>query len=182
MRSEALPEWLKSIELFATHSNIIIVPGGGEFADLVRDLQKQLKFDDRVAHRMALLAMCQYGHFLANMSPNLNIIEDIEDISSRLNKNKPLLWLPASLLNDKLEIEASWDFTSDSIALWLATQLAAVKLVLVKSIDLNEVEISIEKHINKGHIDKGFQELRKFYPGEICYFEKGQYEKLTNLA
>ena len=181
MRSSELSAWLISIESLSENSDVIIVPGGGEFADSVRSLQNTHGFDDHTAHRMALLAMCQYGHLLAGMNPKLHPVEDIDAILSSLGKNIPLLWLPMALIDDDTEICASWDFTSDSIALWLATKLLATKLVLVKSKDLNSVNTSIRNHIKMNHLDKGFQELSKVYSGEILFFEKSQYGQLINL-
>ncbi len=180
MRSNELSAWLKSIESLSTNSNIIIVPGGGEFADSVRSLQKTHGFDDHAAHRMALLAMCQYGYLLAGMNPKLHIVEDIDVISSSMGNKYPLLWLPMALIDDDSEISASWDFTSDSIALWLATKLSASKLVLVKAKDLNSADISIRNHIKINNLDKGFQELSEVYSGEILFMEKSQYKQLID--
>jgi 5-(aminomethyl)-3-furanmethanol phosphate kinase len=181
MRSKELSFWLKSIESISINSKVIVVPGGGEFADSVRSLQKAREFNDHTAHKMALLAMCQYGYLLAGMNPKLHIVEDIELLSSSLGKNMPLIWLPTVLINDDSEIPASWDFTSDSIALWLATKLLAAKLVIVKSIDLKGTKTSVQKHIKDKVLDKGFQSLSKYYSGEIELLEKKQYRKLTSL-
>jgi 5-(aminomethyl)-3-furanmethanol phosphate kinase len=180
-RSKELSFWLKSIESISINSKVIVVPGGGEFADSVRSLQKAREFNDHTAHKMALLAMCQYGYLLAGMNPKLHIVEDIELLSSSLGKNMPLIWLPTVLINDDSEIPASWDFTSDSIALWLATKLLAAKLVIVKSIDLKGTKTSVQKHIKDKVLDKGFQSLSKYYSGEIELLEKKQYRKLTSL-
>ena len=57
--SPNLRRWLKVIA--ASAAPVVIVPGGGPFADEVRLAQKRLKFSDAVAHHMALLAMEQYG-------------------------------------------------------------------------------------------------------------------------
>jgi 5-(aminomethyl)-3-furanmethanol phosphate kinase len=182
MRSGELSAWLKSIESLSENSDVIIVPGGGEFADSVRSLQNIHGFDDHAAHRMALLAMCQYGYLLAGISQKLHLVENIELLLSSLGKNMPLLWLPTSLIEDDSEICASWNFTSDSIALWLATKLLATKLVLVKSKDLNLTNISILNHIKMNNLDKGFQELSKAYSGKIFFFEKSQYRQLIDLS
>lgn len=182
MRSEELSDWLGSINFVATNSNVIIVPGGGEFADSVRSLQKHHQFDDVTAHRMALLAMSQYGYLLAGMNPKLQIVESVEVLPSYFDKSMPLLWLPNTLMMDDSGIAASWDFTSDSIALWLATKLLAEKLVLVKSKALSRSEISIRKHINNHDLDEAFQELSNNYSGEILFFEKSQYKQLTYLV
>ena len=37
----------------------VIVPGGGPFADAVRNAQAEFGFSDEAAHRMAILAMHQ---------------------------------------------------------------------------------------------------------------------------
>ena len=180
MRSMELSAWLASIESLATDANIIIVPGGGEFADKVRETQALCKFDDQNAHRMALLAMSQYGYLLAGMNPRLHIVEDIDALPSNLSKKLPLLWLPTTLIQDDSEIPASWDFTSDSIALWLAIKLAAHRLILVKSKDLTNAKLLINNHIENNDLDKGFQQLIDKYSGKIYFMEKKQYSLLTD--
>ena len=55
----ALGRWLLALE--AGRRRVVVVPGGGPFADTVRSAQAELGFDDSTAHRMALLAMEQYG-------------------------------------------------------------------------------------------------------------------------
>ena len=181
MRSSELSAWLETIESFAADSNIVIVPGGGEFADKVREMQVLFKFNDLIAHRMALLAMSQYGYLLSGMNSKLQIVEDIDVLLSSLDKNLPFLWLPTVLIEDNSEIPASWDFTSDSIALWLAIKLAAHRLILVKSKDMTDASSSIQKHIENNEIDKCFQELNDIYSGEIYFMEKSQYRLLTDL-
>ncbi|MBL1140777.1 MAG: uridylate kinase [Proteobacteria bacterium] len=174
-----LPLWLDCIESAAKNSNIIIVPGGGKFADSIRTLQKTYHFNDLVAHRMALLAMSQFGYLLTSMNPQINVVSNFHDLSSNLGKQSPLLWMPLSLCDDDSEIESSWDFTSDSIALWLAIKLDAGKLILVKSKSLNNDRSLIINHINNNDIDQGFQKLIDNYSGEISFLLKDQYQFLA---
>ena len=180
MRSVELSAWLASIESLATNTNIIIVPGGGEFADKVRETQALCKFDDQYAHRMALLAMSQYGYLLAGINPRLQIVEDIDALPLNLSMKMPLLWLPTTLIQDDSEIPSSWDFTSDSIALWLAIKLAAHRLILVKSKDLTNAKLLINNHIENNDLDKGFQQLTDKYSGKIYFMEKKQYSLLID--
>jgi len=63
--SADLRDWIAAIAGCAGRA--VIVPGGGPFADAVRAAQVQMGFDDRTAHRMALLAMEQYAHALADI-------------------------------------------------------------------------------------------------------------------
>ena len=55
---DALSYCLNIIEQNAK-DKVVIVPGGGLFADQVRVTQKLWQFNDQVAHQMALLAMQQ---------------------------------------------------------------------------------------------------------------------------
>src|SRR5215467_4429680 len=67
--SPHLQAWLAA--LAASRGAAVIVAGGGPFADAVRAAQEQHPFDDRAAHRMAILAMEQYALMLAALEPGL---------------------------------------------------------------------------------------------------------------
>ena len=56
---------------------LIIVPGGGEFADTVRALDKRFDLSVQSSHQMAILAMDQYGYLLANLVGNSCIIDKL---------------------------------------------------------------------------------------------------------
>ena len=44
---------------------LLIVPGGGPFAEAVREIDRRLGLSDDAAHWMAVLAMDQYAHLVA---------------------------------------------------------------------------------------------------------------------
>ena len=71
--SEVLIDWLRALASCAGH--VVIVPGGGPFADAVRVTQHRMGFDDRTAHHIALLAMEQYGRALISFSDLLSPAE-----------------------------------------------------------------------------------------------------------
>ena len=48
----------------AKTKNILIVPGGGGFADNVRLYYQKFNLSEESAHKMAILAMDQYGYLL----------------------------------------------------------------------------------------------------------------------
>ena len=58
-RSPLLARWIAALRAFP--GPLTIVPGGGPFADAVRAAQSPMGFSDHVAHKMAVLAMEQYG-------------------------------------------------------------------------------------------------------------------------
>jgi aspartokinase-like uncharacterized kinase len=178
MGASELSLCLDKIESASKQTNYLIVPGGGKFADSIRQLQKQHRFDDIAAHQMALLAMCQYGYYLKQIKSALIVIRNNEQIKANLDKKSPLLWLPYCLIGDDSEIESSWDMTSDSIALWLATKLDAKKLILIKSKELSNDREQIVKHIENNDLDKAFVKYAERFSGELLFYSKQQYSQL----
>ncbi|WP_063370440.1 hypothetical protein [Sedimenticola thiotaurini] len=111
----------------------IIVPGGGPFADQVREAQQRWRVDDATAHRMALSAMDQYGLLMAGLEPRLLATAGPVKLKQSLTDGRSAVWLPAA---DDPDVERSWRVTSDSLALWLAHQVGADGVVLIKSAPL----------------------------------------------
>ncbi len=174
--SEHLPDWLDAIVARAQETPVVVVPGGGIFADHVRQQQQQTGFDDLTAHRLALLAMCQMGYYMRELCPALLPISQSDELSSHLAGGKPLLWLPLELLDDEDAMPASWDYTADSIALWLCGRLADSELILVKR-QLAASDKLID-YINKGVIDKGIQLLRNTIKSNIYVLSDVQYSQI----
>jgi aspartokinase-like uncharacterized kinase len=109
-------------ELSARH-RLLIVPGGGEFADTVRDADRRFRLSDAAAHRMAILGMEQFGVLLRDLLPATA---------------RDAVVMPAGLALD--DLPESWDVTSDSIAAWVAHDVGADRLVLLKQADRHGVD------------------------------------------
>ena len=109
---------------------LLVVPGGGEFADAVRDHDDRFDLHARTAHRMAILAMDQFGWALADLIPGA---ARCVDLGSQRDGVVSVL-LPAALLAERDPLPASWDVTSDSIAAWVAGAAGADRLVLLKPV------------------------------------------------
>jgi 5-(aminomethyl)-3-furanmethanol phosphate kinase len=105
--------------------NALVVPGGGPFAETVRRYKAHL--DDTAAHWMAVLAMNQYGFYLA--APEVAVIEDISTLKEGIS-----ILLPFKMLYKHDPLPHSWNATSDSIAGWVAHQLNA-NLVIATDVD-----------------------------------------------
>jgi aspartokinase-like uncharacterized kinase len=110
----------------------VIVPGGGPFADSVRREQVRLGCGDAAAHRMALLAMAQFGTALADLSDGLAAAASLPALREALGSRRAPVWLPLHLLDGDPNIAETWEMTSDSLAAWLAVQLGADRLLFVK--------------------------------------------------
>ena len=65
-----LAAWLELLVEFGA-GKVIIVPGGGPYADVVRLQQKRWKFSDSIAHSLAVRAMDQFALQLAGINTQL---------------------------------------------------------------------------------------------------------------
>jgi aspartokinase-like uncharacterized kinase len=115
----------------AAHRRLVVVPGGGPFADTVRDLDRRFQLSDDAAHWMAILAMDQYAHLLASRLDNAVLVEMPQDIVAARPNQIPIL-APSRWLMQADPLPHSWDVTSDSIAAWVAREIGAPQLVIVK--------------------------------------------------
>jgi 5-(aminomethyl)-3-furanmethanol phosphate kinase len=112
---------------------VVVVPGGGPFADAVRAAQPQLKLTDGLAHRLALLAMHQMGLVIASRHPRLALCETLDDLAAALVRGAVPVWLPFALQHDDANVPADWTVTSDALAARLAERMGGASVALVKS-------------------------------------------------
>ena len=123
--------WLDAVAAGA--GRVVLVPGGGPFADQVRALQSRWAFSDETADRLAMLAMEQYGRVLVDLRPELVPADSEAKIRAALQSGQVPVWLPMPMARATGELPRTWAVTSDSLALWLANALGAARVVLVKS-------------------------------------------------
>jgi aspartokinase-like uncharacterized kinase len=118
-------------ELGERHA-LVVVPGGAGFADAVREADRRFGLRATTAHHMAILGMEQFGWLLSDLIPRAARCADLER-ACELAAGQAAVLLPAGLPLDALP--ASWEVTSDSIAAWVAGQVGAGRLVLLKEVD-----------------------------------------------
>ena len=148
-----LKDWLAAIA--AEAGSIVIVPGGGPFADAVRTAQGSIGFDDRAAHTMALMAMAQFGSALESLNPALTLAASRSAIFRALKDGKVPVWSPEPMAR-AAALPETWDLTSDSLAAWLAGALDANRLVLVKHGRFEGVAIDAHDLAARGVVDPLF--------------------------
>jgi len=153
LNAKVLPDCLKAIERYS--GTVLIVPGGGMFADQVRSAQCEWNFDDRAAHRMAILAMQQMALLFNSLKPHFSLLPSVSQLS---DLPKVGIWSPDPDELDAAGIAASWDITSDSLAACLASQVRADELLLVKSCQLDK-EKPLAELQREGIIDSGFHKM-----------------------
>ena len=110
---------------------IVIVPGGGPFAEAVRSAQASMGYDDGAAHGMALMAMAQFGRALQNLNSALRLTASRSAIWRALKDGKVPVWSPEPMAR-AAALPETWALTSDSLSAWLAGELGALHLLLIK--------------------------------------------------
>jgi aspartokinase-like uncharacterized kinase len=119
------PELLEIVR--SADTDVLIVPGGGRFADLVRDVQRESGLSEEAAHWMAVLAMDEYAYYLSDVS-------GIELTPLLVKKKGIRIVQPYEILRRRDELPHSWDVTSDTIAAWMAYQTGS-KLIKATDVD-----------------------------------------------
>jgi aspartokinase-like uncharacterized kinase len=142
----------------SARARVVIVPGGGTFADAVRQAQKDFAIPVAVAHRMALLAMHQTGLMMAALHPRLKPEETLSGIRRAAGSGSIPVWLPYRLTAPDRQIAADWSTTSDALAARLAERLGGVPVVLVKSCRIAS-QTSIAALTRTGVVDAAFKSI-----------------------
>ena len=120
---------------FAKKYAIVVVPGGGGFADVVRDFDKRFTLSSVVYHRMAVLGMDQFGLLLSQVIPNSCATYLLSDAKQLSEIRVVPIFLPSRLMFREDPLENSWNVTSDSIAAYIASRLRVAKVLLVTDVD-----------------------------------------------
>jgi aspartokinase-like uncharacterized kinase len=152
--SSDLQGWLAAIA--GSAGDIVLVPGGGPFADAVRSAQPRMGFDDDAAHHMALLGMDQYGRALAALNKRFTPAASIAGIRRALRAGNVPVWSPTEMVLKRNDIPRSWEVTSDGLAAWLACRIGARRLLLIKHVDPPPDPIRIEDLVARGVVDRSF--------------------------
>ena len=180
--SPDLAPWLAAVAGPA-QTPVVVVPGGGPFADLVRQAQLRHGFDDAQAHRMAVLAMEQFGLMLCALEPRLVPAATVGHMRAARARGAVPVWMAATMALAASDIGAGWDVTSDSLAAWLAHSIRATALFLVKSVSpaSGRRSVSAASLARSGFVDAAFpksvagsaHELRCLGPGDHAVFAAG---------
>lgn len=158
---------------------LVIVPGGGTFADQVRDEQNRLGFSDAAAHAMAILAMDQFGHVILDRHERFSAARSPEEIEHVLEEGKIPVWMPSAMAIPASDIPASWDITSDSLAAWLTGKLAAQTLLLVKQSRAFTEHDRVADLMARGIVDAHFAAM---LPAGVDLLIAGPHDAATAAA
>ena len=130
LKNPELPDLINLLKNFSSQK-IILVVGGGVFADCVREAYRTIKMSECTGHLLAMKATELFAYYLKSINPEIYLTKNIEHfVNDKIN-----LWLPSDRMYKEECFEKSWESTSDSIATWLYTNTEADGLIFVKSIN-----------------------------------------------
>jgi aspartokinase-like uncharacterized kinase len=128
--------WLESVSV----REVLLVPGGGPTADLVRDLDRLHGLGEEASHWLALRALTLNAHFLAGLLPSgrAEVVEH-PAASAAVWPAGRIPVLDGHRFADLDEgcpgcLPHCWSVTSDALAARAAIVAGASRLVLLKSV------------------------------------------------
>jgi aspartokinase-like uncharacterized kinase len=179
--SAQLKRWLAVLAHYG-RGRLVIVPGGGLFADKVRELQPTIGFDDATAHQMGVLAMEQYGLMLAGIQSGLVPAGTVAQIKYILHGKLVPIWMPSQMIKGDSSIPQNWSVTSDSLSAWLAERCQAQQLILVKSVVLEDIlALTASKLAQLGIVDSAFPSFIQQGEFDVYILGRDNYPLLHEL-
>ncbi len=136
--------------------------GGGPWADLVRDADARFSLGEAPCHWLCLRLMSVTARLAQHLLPEAALVDDWSKLQDSLGTTGGLTIvdvLPLIAEHERVSRTAplphSWDVTSDSIAAWLAVQVQARELVLLKSC-LPPAGMSRHEAASDSYVDRHF--------------------------
>lgn len=171
-----LTAWLTQLLHQAQHQPIIIVPGGGPFANTARQADQHYTLSPTTAHHLGLLAMQQFGLVLLDLCPQAHAYYH-RPHNEKPNPSTLSIWLPDATLLSAPDLAHSWDVTSDTLALWLAQQCQADLLALLKHDVLPPY--SLDSLSQQAIIDPAFQHQYRQAPLPTTVVDANRVQLIT---
>jgi aspartokinase-like uncharacterized kinase len=125
---EGLREACAEAAELAADRPVLIVPGGGPFADAVRSVDERVGLSDDVAHRLALRAMDQLGLLLRGLLPSAPLHRELTA------PDGPAVLAAVAAFEGRPGVPESWAVTSDSLAVLAAGAIGAQRALLLKPV------------------------------------------------
>lgn len=170
--SAALRPLIEHLAALAQHQRLLVLPGGGPFAEQVRHVDAHIDLSDSAAHWMAILSMDQYAYLLADLAPSAALVRDLDSAAAACDAGRLAILAPSTLLLQHDPLPHSWDVTSDTIAAWLAGWAQIERLVLLKSVAAEAQPMSLAALAAAGVIDPAF--THALQPQTICWIVDGR--------
>jgi aspartokinase-like uncharacterized kinase len=154
---EQLPAKLTSFLSSLPPAPTILLAGGGDWAEALREADRRFHLGEAAAHRLCIDAMSVTARLLATLieAPLVSRLEEVSSVNERAVFDAGPHWRREEPSAPGEALPASWRATSDSIAARLAELCGADELILLKSAD-PPASSSLAELAKLGYVDEFF--------------------------
>jgi aspartokinase-like uncharacterized kinase len=181
------PEYSMALAEELVGKPVLVVCGGGELANKLREYHREMHFSATAHHHAAILCMDILGMLLADKVEGAEAVKSLTEAKKALERDKLPILLPSRIFYYLDPLEHSWKVTSDSMSIYIS-EVVKAKLLIATDVDGIYThhpsqdgarfikEISAEKLLNFGEtsLDEGFAELLLRYQSK-SYVVNGRH-------
>ena len=175
-------------------TNSCIVLGGGEFANLIRKYDDEIKFSQETNHWTAIDCMDIIAKLVNDKVKSSKLAYSIDEVKQISNEGFTPIFIVSDFLKTEDPFECSWDVTSDSIAAYVSHLLNA-KLLIVTNVNgiytqepkepgstfISKIDATTLLTFQESSIDVMLPSLLLEF-GTDCYVVNGKYpERVLSL-
>ena len=175
-------------------TNSCIVLGGGEFANLIRKYDDEIKFSQETNHWTAIDCMDIIAKLVNEKVKSSKLAYSIDEVKQISNEGFTPIFIVSDFLKTEDPFECSWDVTSDSIAAYVSHLLNA-KLLIVTNVNgiytqepkepgstfISKIDATTLLTFQESSIDVMLPSLLLEF-GTDCYVVNGKYpERVLSL-
>ncbi len=135
LKQNSIKKLGKTLDNLIKDFSFVIIPGGGDYANLVRRDYTDYQLSEDTVHWMAILGENILGFLLLEYSIFGVPVFTIDEIHKALDDFRIPVLMPFRYLFEHDPLEHSWEITSDSIASYFASVLKVNQLILLKDVD-----------------------------------------------
>ncbi|HYI72885.1 MAG TPA: uridylate kinase, partial [Skermanella sp.] len=157
----------------------VIVPTGGPFAETVHEAEDMWRLSPAIVRRMVLLGMDSHALLLHGIRSDIATAPDFGAIWANAAAGRASVWMPGALERERPDLVDDWDMSSDSLAAWLAVELRAERLILVKSGACPCHAVDTLGMVRDGLLGPDFPGWRRRFRGKVWCVGRDQVEGLA---
>jgi aspartokinase-like uncharacterized kinase len=147
-----LQDWLAGL----SRPHVLLVPGGGPAADVIRDLDRRHGLGEEKAHWLALRAMALNAHVLAGLLPGSSVVESVrEPLAGPTILDAYAFCRADERDHSSRALPHAWAVTGDSVAARAAAAAEARELILLKSVTIPP-DFRWDEAARRGYVDAAF--------------------------
>ena len=188
------PDYAIKLANMLENTDSVIILGGGEFANLIRKYDEDIKFSNKTNHWTAIDCMDIIAKLVNDKVESARLAYTLDEIRDLSDNGFTPIFIVSEFLRNEDPFKCSWDVTSDSIAAYVAHLLNANLLIVT---DVNGIYTQEPKEPGSTFISKIDAKTLLTFPessidvmlpslllkfGSDCYVVNGKYpERVMSL-